>query len=316
MLKKIRIGREAYDKIMYYVNKSNFEVSGFGNVVVIDGIPTVDEIFLIKQENHSTETEMEADAIGKALYDHHVSGMEGELKFWWHSHVNMDVFWSGTDMSTINQLTEDGWFIHGVFNKKYEYKCAYSNIDPVAMFVDDLEMEIDEDMFNDDTILDLQMQIEMLKGDILSEIGAKLDPIYDELVTVKTYTPSYGGQFINGVWQRGGAAGKHSAAAKTETSQKITTPLSLMTHTSGRTTTSGITGSSDLANYAEFRDPEGAMRFMVMGYTRLEVRFMEVECGVEEPEDLEWYESYMGSMQKTLNDELYQCETTKAGVII
>jgi len=309
MLKKIRIGREAYDKIMYYVNKSNFEVSGFGNVVIIDGVPTVNEIFLIKQENHSTETEMDAEAIGKALYDHHVSGMEGELKFWWHSHVNMPVFWSGTDMDTINQLTEDGWFIHGVFNKKYEYRCAYSNNDPVPMFVDDLEMDIDEDMFNNEAVIDLQMQIEMLKGDILNEIGKELDPIYDELVTVKTYTTGATGRYIKGVWTPWGAhVGKHLAATQTETSQEITTPLALMTHTTGKMT-SAITGSDDLANYSDFRDPDGARRLMIMGYTRLEVRHMEQHCYVEEPEDLEWYESYYGAMQKTLNDELYQCAT-------
>ena len=106
MLEKIVIGREAYDKIMHYVHKAKFEISGFGNVQVIDGIPTVTDIILLKQENDPTETEIDADAIAKAIYDHHVSGMEGELKFWWHSHVNMGVFWSGTDNATIKQLTK------------------------------------------------------------------------------------------------------------------------------------------------------------------------------------------------------------------
>jgi hypothetical protein len=301
---------------MYYVNKSNFEVSGFGNVIMVDGIPTVDEIFLIKQENHSTETEMEAEAIGKALYDHHVSGMEGELKFWWHSHVNMSVFWSKTDTDTIEQLTQDGWFIHGVFNKKYEYRCAYSNNDPVHMFVDDLEMEIDEDLYNNDKLIDLKIQMEMLKDDILKEMSTELDKKYDELVTVKTYTyPSYnnglyGGWAKNsttGVWEKTVATGKHSAATKAETSQ-ITTPLGLVTHTTGKKTTSDTTGSSDLKNYTEFLDPDGAMRLMVMGYTRDEVRYMERFCYVEEPEDLEWYESYHGLMQTTLNNDMYQCQ--------
>ena len=318
MLKKIRIGREAYDKIMYYVNKSNFEVSGFGNVVVIDGIPTVDEIFLVKQENHAAETEMDAEAIGKALYDHHMSGMEGELKFWWHSHVNMPVFWSGTDMTAINQLTEDGWFIHGVFNKKYEYRCAYSNNDPVPMFVDDLEMEIDEDLFNSDKLLDLQIEMEMLKGDILKEIGTELDAKYDELVTEKTYAPAYGsygrvstGRMVNGVWTPWRTdMGKQSAATETETSQ-MTTPLALMTHTSGKTTNSDITGSDNIASYKDFRNPEGAMELMIYGYTKEEVKFMQVSCWVDDLEDLAWYEETFGPMQTELNTELHQCATVK-----
>ncbi len=107
---------------MHYVHKAKFEISGFGNVEIIKGVPTVTDIILLKQENHSTETEMDGDAVAKALYDHHVSGMEGELKFWWHSHVDMPTFWSTTDMATINELTENGWWIHGVFNKKNEYR--------------------------------------------------------------------------------------------------------------------------------------------------------------------------------------------------
>ena len=110
---------------MHYVHKAKFEISGFGNVEIIKGVPTVTDIILLKQENHSTETEMDGDAVAKALYDHHVSGMEGELKFWWHSHVDMPTFWSTTDMDTINELTENGWWIHGVFNKKNEYRCEH-----------------------------------------------------------------------------------------------------------------------------------------------------------------------------------------------
>lgn len=158
-LDKIVIGREAYDKIMYYVHKAKFEISGFGNVEVIDGIPTVTDIYLLKQENDPTETEMCPDAVSKAVYDHHMSNVSGEMKFWWHSHVNMDVFWSGTDTATMNSLTENGWFIHGVFNKKDKFKIAYTTNEPVSAFIDDLNLEIDEDLITCPKLVENALEI-------------------------------------------------------------------------------------------------------------------------------------------------------------
>ena len=145
MLDKVIIGREAYDKIMYYVHKAKFEISGLGNVQIIDGVPTVTDIILLEQENTSTETEITADAICKAEYEHLESGMKGDLKFWWHSHVNMDVYWSKTDDDTVEQLTKNGWFIHGVFNKKDEFKLRYTNNEPVAVEKDEIVILSDDD---------------------------------------------------------------------------------------------------------------------------------------------------------------------------
>ena len=205
---KIVIHQSAYDKIMYLVNKTDFEISGLGKVKVIDGIPTVYDIILLEQENTRGDTEISAEAICNAEFDHIQSGDEGELKFWWHSHANMQVFWSQTDHDAINQLTETGWFIHGVFNKRSEVKCAYSQNFPVMAFIDDLELEILDDseeiLPDEDSNLgklyklyeSLTNQTDQVFGLIQEEEEIlnkgkfeELDNLYDELVTEKKWTP-------------------------------------------------------------------------------------------------------------------------------
>jgi len=224
-LQKIIIGREAYDKIFYYVHKAKHEISGFGDVEIIKGVPTVTNIFLIEQENGAVETEMKAEAISKALYHHTISEtMNGEMKFWWHSHVDMKVFWSGTDMDTINQLTQNGWWIHGVFNKKNEHRLSYSNLDPIPVFIDNIDLEIDNGMVYDENILNNDLQIDALNKQIddLNEkhqeyLGDLCDQDFDDLVTIKTYTPSWKGNFGYEDYTGNKTEGKSQAQIELET---------------------------------------------------------------------------------------------------
>jgi hypothetical protein len=126
---------EVYQKVMHWVNKSNFEVSGLGNIVFEPETNTlrVIDAILLKQENTSTTTDIDPSAINKAMFD--LRNAPGELKWWWHSHVNMPVFWSGTDIATIKQLGGGGWFAATVFNKKQEMLSGFCQANPVRMLV-------------------------------------------------------------------------------------------------------------------------------------------------------------------------------------
>ena len=187
---KLVISCDAHDKIMHYVNKTDFEVSGLGVIEILDGQPTVTDVYLLEQENDPTETEITSESINKVLYEHYKTKKKGDIKFWWHSHVNMDVFWSGTDRATIKQLTQNGWFFHGVFNKKDEVKIAFSNCDPVFGMIDNLNLDIDYDLVNDQELYDAYQIVNKIKD----ERAKKWDEDYDELVTercVKSYATSY-----------------------------------------------------------------------------------------------------------------------------
>jgi len=148
---KVRITKLAHDKIMHWVNKSDFEVSGFGKITFDQEAKTfeVSDVYLVKQENGSTHTDIDAAALGKLMFQ--TKDVHGDLQFWWHSHVNMACFWSGQDRATINELGEQGYIVASVFNKKYESRtaiCAQMTgpFGETLTFWDDVKLEIEDEI--------------------------------------------------------------------------------------------------------------------------------------------------------------------------
>ena len=147
---KVQIPKEVFEKIMYWVDKCDEEISGFGTVIFDkkEKIFTVNEVFLLEQEVGSAHTDIDATALSKLMYHVHKNKLKGELKFWWHSHVNMSVFWSSTDTETIKQLGSNGWIVATVFNKKEEMRtaiCLNVDIPMLGSFphiIDEVETEI------------------------------------------------------------------------------------------------------------------------------------------------------------------------------
>lgn len=126
----ILIADEVYQKCIHWVNKSTYEVSGLGTVEVLeDGTLHVVSAMLLKQENTGSHTEIEATAVCKAMDD--LMSEDGLLKWWWHSHVDMPVFWSKTDTDTIQEWGEKGWVCATVFNQKSETRSAYYQKDAI-----------------------------------------------------------------------------------------------------------------------------------------------------------------------------------------
>lgn len=150
MKAKIEIDQKVYHKIMHWIDKSSVEVSGLGKLTLKDGVYRVTSAMLLPQKNGATHTDIEGDAVGKAMFM--LKDEPGDLRFWWHSHVNMDVFWSGTDKDTIHKIGQGGWFVSTVFNKRRQMKSAIfiSNAfarggmfsDGESLFVDDVHTEI------------------------------------------------------------------------------------------------------------------------------------------------------------------------------
>lgn len=204
------IEEEVYEKIMYWCNKAApNEVSGLGSVIYDKELKAlrVTEAWLLEQENTSTTTDIDENSIGKLEYKHHLlkkkGSIEGELKFWWHSHVNMGVFWSGTDMDTIAQLGGGGWFLSTVFNLKEEMRSAVYQTDPMEFFADNLDTYINTSITKEE--MEEVLSINGIRPKnidiILENVGLMhtdkaekaWDKEYEENVKVKTYTPSYYG---------------------------------------------------------------------------------------------------------------------------
>lgn len=150
------IDNDVFQKVMHWVNKSEFEVSGLGTIRMEEpGILRVVSAMLLPQKNGFTHTDIEAEEVNKALFE--LRDQPGDLRWWWHSHVNMSVFWSGTDMDTIKKIGAGGWFACTVFNKKRETRSAcwvqHGQIvnlpwkkehEPQAVFLDELDTKVQE----------------------------------------------------------------------------------------------------------------------------------------------------------------------------
>lgn len=140
MKMKVYILPEVHAQIMYYVNKSPVEISGLGRIEkASDGSLVVTKAYLIEQENGAVTTDINEDAVAKMMFETRED--KGDLNFWWHSHVDMNAFWSGTDMSTIEDFGKKGYLLATVFNKKGEHRTAYfqgTNGFLPQMFIDNI----------------------------------------------------------------------------------------------------------------------------------------------------------------------------------
>ena len=148
---KVMINEVELEKIHWYVDKCDVEISGLGKIVKLDdGTLYVNKIYLLKQECTASDTELDAEAIADLLYESRKD--EGEMLFWWHSHHNMQVFWSGTDYATIEDLGKNGMIVASVFNKKREIRTAiYKKGDGIApdMFIDELDLLVESPLTGD-----------------------------------------------------------------------------------------------------------------------------------------------------------------------
>lgn len=159
------IPRKIYSKIMYWVNKSNFEVSWLGTINFFEktGQFVVTDVFLLEQENTGASTDISAKELAKLEYTLHMKKKEnpdidlGELRWWGHSHVKMNVFWSGTDRSTMEELSQNGWFLSTVFNQKEEMRTAFTQNTDMTLMIDEINTFIyDENSKEDEAEWDLE----------------------------------------------------------------------------------------------------------------------------------------------------------------
>ena len=128
----ILITPKAHEKIMQYAQMCNMEISGFAALNLNTQI--IDRVFpLMEQECSGSETTRDE----KLLLSFIESGQSARANVWWHSHVMMGCFWSGTDNECIEQLGKSmNWLISVVVNKKREYRARVDFFKPIRVTVD------------------------------------------------------------------------------------------------------------------------------------------------------------------------------------
>lgn len=180
---------------MHFVNASDFEVGGMGLVSYNreENYFWIREAFLLDQEVSGATTDLDAAAVGKLELE--VMGREGNLNFWWHSHVNMQVFWSGTDRATIEKYGNNGFMLATVFNKKREMRTAIaykaiSDFGSQLVFLDELET----------IIYDSRINKEDLQAEFTAKVRKKIYPKINQSVIPAWQDLDYGA-YVND-WER------------------------------------------------------------------------------------------------------------------
>lgn len=141
---------EALAKMEAYIAGVDSEISGFGKTEYdpyTDSIIVLD-VMIAPQRVTGVTTTLDRDGLAAWQMDLDKAGDSvANWRLWWHSHVNMGVFWSGTDTASINdfdlQRPEDNYMVSIVANKKGEFKCRLDLFAPFRIVQDDLPYQVE-----------------------------------------------------------------------------------------------------------------------------------------------------------------------------
>lgn len=124
--KHLEIPKHIYDYIRALTLECPVEISGFGTtserVENGENIIKVESLEIYPQECSAASTVLDDESLTNAYLA--MQEKEETLNFWWHSHVNFGVFFSGTDTDTLEKLSEDGGRCVGLCTNKKGCKVA------------------------------------------------------------------------------------------------------------------------------------------------------------------------------------------------
>lgn len=172
VLPAVYITQEVKQRLDLYIQCAAGEISGLGTVERFGaGDFLVTAVHLFEQECTGASTELSQEDVARFLLEAVRNGIDtGTIKLWWHSHCDMECFWSGTDDDTASRFG-NGWMLAVVGNKVGQYRARLDFFEPVRMTLDNLEVRVRQQVDPD------------LKVEVEAEIAEKCrqyapNPIY------------------------------------------------------------------------------------------------------------------------------------------
>ena len=149
---EVLIHKDTWDKIINYAKAAYVtEKCEIGGMSVVtqdkDGDWTIENPVILNQEIGGTICDLDKEDLAKYYTEMAMKYKDQVFRFcWWHSHHMMDAFWSGTDLSSIDEYGEGESDVSFalVVNLKEEYKCRISVWKPVEIH-EDVEVKILDD---------------------------------------------------------------------------------------------------------------------------------------------------------------------------
>lgn len=149
----ITISPQVYSDLREYINHYDSEVSGAGLVErVIHTDKSIEyritQVYLpSKQDNGMASTEIDAGTVATLVHTLIEQGVDvGKLKVHWHSHLNMQVFHSGTDTDNYKTLNNEEWLVSLVLNKQGDILGGVHLYSPMLIDIKSVPVYIDVPM--------------------------------------------------------------------------------------------------------------------------------------------------------------------------
>lgn len=141
---EIYITKNNWNKIINYAQSAyDMHKAEIGGMAVCvedkDGDWNIEQPIILKQEISASNCILDKDELAKYYTK---IGMSKKYKnknyrfLWWHSHHTMDAFWSGTDLTAIQEFNEGDFSFALVVNLKEEYKLRVSVWQPFEIHKD------------------------------------------------------------------------------------------------------------------------------------------------------------------------------------
>lgn len=195
---------EVYNKIKYYIDGVNAEISGVGKSSIVDGDIHITDVVIFKQKCSSAHTDI--DDLDQAKWMQEVVDRGESLKdwnVWWHSHNNFGVFWSGTDTNTIESHANNGGFLVSlVSNKKREFKVRVDifpkDVSPFnqkysILLKDDIPVEVLMSEQEESEFIRLSTLLEEPRKAMQDDIDACRKELEDKIKVIRdNYNEAYG----------------------------------------------------------------------------------------------------------------------------
>lgn len=150
----IKFTPEAFFKIQEYARLCEKEIQGLGRVKIYDNKNIfVEDVEIFEQKVTAANTEMDKDAIADFMRSRISVGDAGDWRLWWHSHADMQAFFSSVDTDFINEMVgETGdWIISMVVNKAGDVKMRVDVYKPFRFATESVTHEILPNRSNDIT---------------------------------------------------------------------------------------------------------------------------------------------------------------------
>ncbi len=159
---EILIHKDSWDKIINYAKAAYVtEKAEIGGMAVVtldkDGDWTIENPVILKQEIAGTTCDLDKEELATYYTQMAMKYKDQKFRFcWWHSHHMMDAFWSGTDLSSIDEYGEGDSDVSFalVVNLKEEYKCRVSVWKPVVV-----HMDVDVKILDDTPEIEIPLEI-------------------------------------------------------------------------------------------------------------------------------------------------------------